>query len=244
MALRVRLRAQARLDVDLEVAEDPVVIEAGGVCGQLLTGRGQERLGVGRTCQAPAGTGTSHFGYGPCKSHRGNTAYHQARGAWLMGHAIARPLGITPWEALLGQLRRQAGTVAFLDQKVAEASQDDDLAPGGSHAYWYTQRQVEGDRLAKYSKMALDAGVAERFIAQVEWEGEQLTLMLNAVINDSTLGFTDEQKDGMRGKFRRELLALEARSLEASAAGSVTVEGEIIEEEDNGESSVGSPWSR
>jgi hypothetical protein len=135
-----------------------------------------------------------------------------------MGHALARPLGVTPWEALLGEVRRSAGEVAWLDYKVGTAASDDDLAPGGSHHYWDQRRLVARQHMARVSKLALDAGVAEALVAQVQRDVEPLRLVLERVIG--RLGLNEDESDRVRGMIRTELLALDA---------SDTIEGEVTE---------------
>lgn len=194
-------RARGRDLGEQKIAESGTWME--GLCG--------ERTNKGKPCPSAAGWRTQHPGFGPCATHGGNSMVQDARGAWIMAHAMARSLGVTPWEALLHQVRRQAGVMAFLDQKVGEATCDEDLTPGGSHAYWYQERQREGLNMAKYAKMAIDAGIAQYLVDKVEAEATSIATVLLAVMNNGELGLSDEQMVAYRGIVRKELLALDAR---------------------------------
>jgi hypothetical protein len=217
---RPKTQARARNDADVQAASGR--IELGGLCGAPLS---QVRKKQEGTCRKYAGLGTFHPGIGPCRTHGGNGAYWRTKGAWLMGHMLAQGKNITPWEALLGEVRRTYGAVLFYDQKVAEAPDDDSVMAGGSHYPWVTARERERDRLMKVSKLALDAGVAAAQLAQVEWEAQELALMLQNILQSPELGLTDNQLDLARGVARRELMALDLRTRQA-VEGPDAVEGE------------------
>lgn len=59
---------------------------------------------------------------------------------------------------------------------------------------WITTRQGVADRLARYSKMALDAGVEERRVQLGERQAEIVATIILAVVGDRRLGLTDEQR--------------------------------------------------
>lgn len=176
----------------------------------------------GNTCHAHPGLGTTHHGIGPCWAHGGNTKRENAIGAWMMAHEIARSLNVTPWEALLGEVRRSAGEVAWLDWKVAQAPSDGDLLDG-EYARWDAKRGEARRWLGRVSKMALDAGVAERLVAQYQFEAEAIASVLLGTLED--LGWTPDQIDQARPLFRRRMLALSAES--EGFAGDV-IEGEEV----------------
>jgi len=208
-------RARARADEDNR-ADVQGPLPRALACGAPLVG---ERGKQGGTCSRLAGIGTAHPGWGRCGSHGGNGTYEAARGAWMYAHAMAAPLNVTPWQALLGEVRRTAGAVAFLDRKIAEAPDDDSLLQGGTHNEWLRLRQQERQHLARVSKMALDAGVAERMVAQYEMEGEMIAGLMMRVVGQ--LQLNDEQMDHARIIMRNELLAL-----------GNTQDGEVVGEED------------
>lgn len=205
-------RALARDVVDKLAAAGAV--EVGGKCGHKLAG---ERGKRGERCTSPAGQATNHVGTGYCARHGGNSIYESARGAWLMGHALARPLNITPWEALLSEVHRSAGELVFLDGKVASAPNDEALEPGGAFHYWEMKRERQRLHLARVSKMALDAGVQERMIAQIELEGKLYAEAMVALAEKMlrSLGmYTDETMMNARGMIRSTLLELDSKVLE------------------------------
>jgi hypothetical protein len=173
---------------------------------------GAELKSTGGMCTHAAGQGTAHLGVGECMIHGGNSPYEAAKGAWLMAHTFIGELNITPWEALLRQVRRTAHEMAWLDLKVAECTDDDELLPGGSHYPWVKMRNETFNRHTRVAKMALDAGVAERLVAQMEFEAVALATVLMNTLNG--LGLGPEQLEAARGIMRRELLALDAGTIE------------------------------
>lgn len=126
-----------------------------------------------------------------------------------MAHAIARGRNITPWQALLDEVRRSAGELAFFDQKIGEAPDDEALLSGGSHNEWLRMRDKARLHAARIAKMALDAGVAERLVESIQSQASQVVRVLNAAILSTELGLSDEQVQLARGIMRREMMALQ-----------------------------------
>lgn len=209
----VRARAQGRVAA-LSQIEGGTKLEIGGTCGAQRT---RDR----QPCEREAGAGTAHLGVGNCDKHSGNSRFENSRGAWLMAHAMMGELDTTPWEALLRQVRRTAHEMAWLDQKVAECPSDDDLLPGGSHYPWVKMRIEAFNRHTRVAKMAIDAGVAERLVAQLEFEATAYATVLLNTLN--ALGLGPEVMEVARGIMRRELLALDS------------MPGEVVREEVVGE---------
>ena len=92
------------------------------------TGDGRDGCG-GRTrgggqCGLPAGWGTPHRGSGRCRKHGGNTPTHLARGRRVAAERAVQLFGLpvvtTPERALIDELNRTNGHVAWLAGKVAE----------------------------------------------------------------------------------------------------------------------------
>jgi hypothetical protein len=129
---------------------------------------------LGKYCPRPAGQGTSHVGAGWCVAHGGAKKLGRAHGSWLMAHAYAQARQISPWDALLEEVQDLAGQVRWLNAKLASAQDDDEIKPGGDLHCWVEMRDARGDRLAKVSKMCIDAGVAERLLHRVELHGRLL----------------------------------------------------------------------
>lgn len=217
-----RARARAEHDGQAEVDAAGGVIEAGGTCGYPMRDK--------RLCSSRAGQGTSHEGFGRCSGHGGNSAYERAKGAWLMGHALAQQMNTTPWEALLAEVRRSAGEVAWLDGKVSEAPDDDALLssePGVGFAPWVKMRQEARKHLARVAKMAIDGGVAEKLVSQVTSEAQELARVVIFMLQNKDLGLSEEQIALARSILRREMLAL-------ASGQSKVIDGEVEDHGDAG----------
>jgi len=137
-----------------------------------------------------------------------------------MAHGIARRLNVTPWQALLEEVKRSAGTLAWLDWKVGQAETDEELVGDGPMAEFVRMRSRERVHLARVSKMALDAGVAERLVAQYETEAQDMARFVLTTLEQ--LGLTEQQWTTARQFMRRELTAM--------AADARTLEGEEVTE--------------
>lgn len=161
-------------------------------------------------CQRQAGLHTLHEGVGLCWEHGGHIGSGKVQGAVLMAHAYADALDVTPWEALLDQVKLLAGQVAWLKDKVQKAEflrQEDALRPSDPDFIWVVMLEARGERLAKVSKMAIDAGVAERFVAQVELEA---SMMFQAALAGlDAAGIVGEMRDRMLEGMTGKLLELE-----------------------------------
>lgn len=165
-------------------------------------------------CQLTAGTKTEHLGFGRCAAHGGNSVYENARGMWLMAHALGQELDISPWDALLGTVRRAAARSAWWQAKLAALGDapDEDFLPGGQHHPLVREQEKADDFLAKTSNMAIKAGIAEKFVAAYAVQAQEMfTLMMQAV---EPLGLTDEQMMTFRSRMRTGLLALDASTIE------------------------------
>lgn len=139
----------------------------------------------------------------------------------MVAHAIARIEEISPWEALLLAVKRAAAWASFYDGKLAKVEDDDDLRPGGDAHDWVVAAERVNDKLARYSKMAVDAGVAKMLVERARVEGEQIATVLNAALGAVEL--TEEQEAAMRAALRSALLQVdeqlrtEMRTIEGTA---------------------------
>jgi hypothetical protein len=216
------VRSGRHVDVELtsEWIEDPVTGEPLEVLGWHYAQAGPAvawcgeparrwRDGHEDLCQRPAGWRTDHEGAGPCRTHERGRG--RGTGAWIVAHAFARALECTPWEGLLWAVKIAAGRVAFCESKLSTADCDEDLEPSGRLAHWVKAAEVWHDKLAKVSKLAIDAGVAERLVRQLELEAQ---LMLTATTRTlDELGLNEEQRQLALGIMSRNLLELEAEQL-------------------------------
>jgi hypothetical protein len=172
-----------------------------GKCGA----RKRQNGDGGETCTLPAGWGTPHPGYGPCKLHGGSTRNHVAAArAEQARRAVATyglPVDVDPATALLQEVHRTAGHVAWLGEKVAELDAEGlvwgvaettskqateypgtDTVHAARPSVWLDLYQRERTHLVRVSKAALDAGVSERLVRLAEQQG----MLLAQVIRQST----------------------------------------------------------
>jgi hypothetical protein len=128
----------------------------------------------------------------------------------MMAHVIARVLDISPWEALLLAVKRAAAWSAFYEMKLAavEPGDDDALRPGGAAYDWVMAAERVTDKMARYAKMAVDAGVAAAMVAQARNEGETIARVLNAALGAAQLNI--EQEAAIRSALRTALLELDS----------------------------------
>jgi hypothetical protein len=169
-------------------------------------------------CRRPAGDGTTHPGVGPCSTHEGG---RRGRQAWRLAMEIAGQLDISPWDALLTAVRISAFKVATYEQKIAELTGQhglDALKPGEMAHDWVQLSFQERRHFARVAKAAVDAGVAERLVRQVELESKIIVRVLGKTLDSLMLSLTTRGfPDGMIADLRleahsvahRELLAIE-----------------------------------
>ena len=167
----------------------------------------------------PPGYGTAHRGFGPCRSH-GNRDEHEG---WIVALEIAREEHITPWDALLKSVRLAAGRVSWVDEQLTQAvrANDGDMNQPNV-AKWLKESRLERTLLAKMGKAAIDAGVAERMVRQVELEGQ---LVAEALVHAlDVLELTAEQRTIA-------LEAAHARLLSASGSQTLVVQGTVLHDD-------------
>lgn len=122
---------------------------------------------------------------------------------------VAKELDISPWEALLRATRLAAGRVAWVDQQLDEATRANDGDMASQQVLrWLKESRNERNLLARTAKGAIDAGVAERLVRQVELEGRLVAEVLGRTLD--RLELTAEQRQEAFSYAHRELLALEA----------------------------------
>jgi hypothetical protein len=131
---------------------------------------------------------------------------------------VARELHVSPWDALLLATRLAAGRVAWVDQQLVEATRAaDGDAAGSTVRRWLDESRRERALLARTAKAAVDAGVAERLVRQVELEGRLVAEVLGRTLD--ALELTAEQRQVAFATAHRELLALEADGTEPGSGG-------------------------
>lgn len=153
-------------------------------CGEVL-----RRSPMGFPCRRPAGGGTKHEGFGPCKRH-GTTRKHRA---WEAAVRLAGELDVGPWDALNLAVRLAAHRVQWTEiqaQRAADASDGDQANPVVMR--WLAESRRERALLVKTAKSAIDAGVAERLVRQVELEGRLVADAVGRALD--ALDLPDEQR--------------------------------------------------
>lgn len=169
-------------------------------CGDVIT----HGLSVGQPCRRLAGERTAHAGFGPCYMH-GKAAIHRA---WELALEISAERHVSPWDALLLGVRLAAGRVAWVDEELRRATAASDGEPESMRVRgWLKESRLERALLARTAKAAIDAGVAERLVRQVELEGQLVAEVLGRTLD--ALELTAEQRQTAFATAHRELLALE-----------------------------------
>lgn len=132
--------------------------------------------------------------------------------------AYGLPREVDPGQALLEEVHRTAGHVAWLSRVVADLERDDLVwgvveeierpavyGEDGTHvgggtetkrkaapSTWLTLYQDERKHLASVSKAAIDAGVSERMVSLYEQLAASYVQVMESVLDE--LGLTDEQR--------------------------------------------------
>jgi hypothetical protein len=119
--------------------------------------------------------------------------------------------GVNPYVALLEEVRRTAGHVAWLGMKVAEAPSDDALLE--SHNQWLKLYQQERGHLLKVTETAVRLGLEERIVKVEERKAELMVRAFVASLQE--LGVPPEFLDAAPAVLRKNLLALEIGGADA-----------------------------
>jgi hypothetical protein len=154
-------------------------------------------------CRRAAGHGTSHLGTGKCAFHGGNAPSHLIRAEKdrkkLEIEAAARevarlglPVDVDPQEALLQEVHRSAGAVAYLQRIVSSLdddnlTQEDSLPGGGSRtvpSVWLEMYDTERKLLVAASTAAIKCGVAERQVRIAERQGELIAGAVRTILQE------------------------------------------------------------
>lgn len=170
----------------------------------------------GEQCKHPKGMGTDHPGWGCCKFHGGSTRAHKTavRKEQVAARMVAfgTPIDVEPGQALLGEVRRSAGIVSWLEAVIAEFSQIplEDLRTnardilqtmgdqGREIGVWVKMYQEERRMLRAAATEALRANIAERHIQLAEEQGRLVAHVIQAVLGDPALGLPAEVRNAAR----------------------------------------------
>jgi hypothetical protein len=161
----------------------------------------------GGRCKLPAGHGTDHVGFGSCKLHGGATpagreSAKRARARTEVA-VFGLPVDIDPRDALLQEVCRTAGHVAWLRDRIASLPEAE--LPSSA---WVPLYQEEREHLVRVSKSAADAGVQERSVRVAEEQGRLLAGVIRAILGE--LDLSEFQRAVAPMIVRRHLMALAA----------------------------------
>lgn len=159
---------------------------------------GRTKRSDGTPCGQAAGWGTDHPGIGACKLHGGSApsgrVAAQREAAQAAVRTLGLPLDIDPATALLDEVRRTAGHVTWLGERIAELAPNDlvqgvrgirrrqgpdgddvTTEAGPAVSVWLDLYQRERRHLVAVCAAAVAAGVAERQVRLAEQQGAQIT---------------------------------------------------------------------
>lgn len=150
------------------------------------------------TCRKPAGWGTSHAGdgknpgAGACRLHGGATPSGTVSARRTLAAREAHALGLAldyadPGETLLEEVRRCAGGVQWLSEKVAGLDAAELVDAEHGVAVWVRLWQDERARLVDVCAAALRVGVEERMIRVAERQGAMIASVLEGIFRDLQL---------------------------------------------------------
>jgi len=170
---------------------------------------------AGGTCGHPSGWGTEST-FGRCKMHGGATPSGKQFAAKQFAKAEAARLGVeAPLDAGEGlelAIRLVGGEVAFLREQIRKltAELEDDDPRHRAVAVHPLALALSGavDRLARISKLGVDAGLDERRLALDAVVVDRLAGAVRAALNEVEL--TPEQQSQLRDALERHLSALDA----------------------------------
>lgn len=197
--------------------------KAAGQGPEKIDGRCNARTRGSGLCKRGAGQSTEHPGIGNCNLHGGSTPNHiRAAEKVIAVRAVATyglPIEIDPREALVQEVYRTAGHVAYLADRVraidpddlvwgktSEADQQATEFPGVNTTreskpnVWLVLYLQERKHLVDVCKTALAAGVEERRVKLAEQMGSQLAGFVRFLLDG--LNLSPDQWDLVPGLMR------------------------------------------
>lgn len=187
------------------------------------------RKSDGHECRRPAGWGTTHIGIGRCKTHAGNSAPHRKNA--IKQDAVqfmGAPKDINPLDAIIWCIRITAGEVEWLSAEIAKVPMEDwiEVAYIGKQMNVLQRARADAqDRLVRYSRDAIQLGLAERAVRLAENFGAMLARLLENIAQE--LHLSRAQKEQWPRIVRRQLILLEGGTPPEDPP--ELVEGEIID---------------
>lgn len=155
----------------------------------------------GTPCKRAAGWGTEHLGYGHCKLHGGASPggkkYAQRLEMAELPILMGLPTDTEPHDAIMEAVWRAKGRVDYCAHRVALASTAEEMAlptPSGNAEYWLNRLETATEQLARYGKMAVDAGVSVRQVEVAERFGGLIGHLLRDVLGDLNLTAAQQER--------------------------------------------------
>ncbi len=186
-------------------------------------GKRQSSSGPG-ICLRSAGEGTAHKGYGPCYLHGGTLP--EVNKKWIRKMEEDRmatyglPREVDPHSAVLEEVHRTAGHVAWLFDKIQQLGEEVESGSLGDQtlhqftsmglkaSVWVEMYQTERAHLLRASKSAVDMGVSERQVQLAEEQGRMIAMLLQQFIDSQEIALTAAQRAIAPKVIRRLLTAM------------------------------------
>ena len=184
--------------------------------GHEACGGHQKQARGGGPCRSRAGAGTDHPGYGNCKFHGGGGRNGQRHAQRAHAEEAVRVYGLpvqtTPEQALLDEVHRTAGHVAWLRERIADLHPDaltwgltkreqvgaaefkgTNSTEAAAVHVWLELYLRERRHLVDVCAKAITAGIAERQVRLAEAQGQLMAQALIAILDG--LALTEEQRE-------------------------------------------------
>lgn len=167
---------------------------------------------AGHPCGKSRGWGTDHLGTGNCKLHGGASPngrkYAAKEQAAEAVQKYGLPREIDPKDALVEELHRTAGWVAFLNEQVQSLTKVDEirtLVGGGKGAIpkevphlWVQMLDREREHLMAIAKTCIEVGIEERRVKLAEEQGALMAQVIRGLLADLGVDVTEEVKTVVR----------------------------------------------
>lgn len=127
-----------------------------------------------------------------------------------------RQLDVNPYTVLLREVQWRAGHVDWLRSKLQALEDVQDLFQTREDGFQVDGALVkrydrERDRLDRIVKVAIDAGIAERYVRLAELHGEVIHRVLRAALEDPQVELTEPQRVQLIEAMKRALAGAESR---------------------------------
>lgn len=137
-------------------------------------------------------------------------------------------LRVNPYTALLEEVQWRAGHVAALRDRIAAGGWEDlyTITEEGDQRVGFLLQRYDAERvhLDRACKLAIDAGIAERYVQLAELQGAVLYRVLAKALDAATLasGLSGEMLDKFKAAFAPALREAFEAEAEPAAAGAIS----------------------